>query len=85
MKNDFARRLAIIKTLLFLRPIVRLICILLLIISGIFMLTWIFNLLKLNAGAIISVIVIFILSAGALLGYDVLIFNVAEDDIDVRL
>lgn len=85
MKNDFARRLAIIKTLLFLRPIVRLICKPLLIISGIFMLTWIFNLLKLNAGAIISVIVIFILSAGALLGYDVLIFNVAEDDIDVRL
>ena len=77
MNDDFTKRLAMIKTLLFFRPIVRFICKPLLILFGIGVAAWIFNIVKFRA--------MFVVLASTLLGYDTLIFKLAKDDIDVRL
>ena len=74
MNDDFTKRLAMIKTLLFFRPIVRFIC-----------KAWIFNIAKFRAGEIIPILIVFVTLASTLLGYDTLIFKLAKDDIDVRL
>lgn len=85
MNDDFTKRLAIIKTLLFFRPIVRFICKPLLILFGIGVAAWIFNIAKFRAGEIIPILIVFVVLASTLLGYDTLIFKLAKDDIDVRL
>lgn len=82
MNDDFTKRLAMIKTLLFFRPIVRFICKPLLILFGA---AWIFNIAKFRAGEIIPILIVFVTLASTLLGYDTLIFKLAKDDIDVRL
>ena len=84
MNDDFTKRLAMIKTLLFFRPIVRFICKPLLILFGIGA-AWIFNIAKFRAGEIIPILIMFVVLASTLLGYDTLIFKLAKDDIDVRL
>ena len=85
MNDDFTKRLAMIKTLLFIRPIVRIICKPLLILFGIGVAAWIFNIAKFRAGEIIPILIVFVTLASTLLGYDTLIFKLAKDDIDVRL
>ena len=85
MNDDFTKRLAMIKTLLFVRPIVRFICKPLLILFGIGVAAWIFNIAKFRAGEIIPILIVFVTLASTLLGYDTLIFKLAKDDIDVRL
>ena len=81
MNDDFTKRLAMIKTLLFFRPIVKP----LLILFGIGVAAWIFNIVKFRAGATIPILIMFVVLASTLLGYDTLIFKLAKDDIDVRL
>lgn len=85
MNDDFTKRLAMIKILLFFRPIVRFICKPLLILFGIVVAAWIFNFIEYKAGATIPILIVFIALAFILLGYDTLIFKLAKDDIDVRL
>ena len=41
--------------------------------------------MKFRAGATIPILIMFVVLASTLLGYDTLIFKLAKDDIDVRL
>ena len=56
-----------------------------LILFGIGVAAWIFNIAKFRAGEIIPILIVFVTLASTLLGYDTLIFKLAKDDIDVRL